>query len=180
MPAVVTLTRLGTDRQASFPVCRRRKPLQLSACALAASFCAVTLSGCESTWHSPTVANTASAHGASRNAHKSSNTASSHALGKGAHHLKEGLAEGANAYTAASSAPRPGLIPLPDPVLLSPQPEFDCDFKTTEPKTEELMKLDYERQCYRHAEMIVRNHLELLQSAVDKMINSFRAERKRP
>src|SRR5262249_46795139 len=69
---------MPADRQASFPMCRRRKPLQLSACALAVSFCAVTLAGCERTWHSSAVANTASAHDASRTAHKASNTASAH------------------------------------------------------------------------------------------------------
>ncbi len=33
-----------------------------------------------------------------------------------------------------------------------------------------LMKLDYERQCYRQAEMIVRNRLQRLQGAVDETI----------
>ena len=79
---------------------------------------------------------------------------------------------------------------MPDPALFSPQPEPDCEFKTSEPKTdasgkvppeEERMKLDYERQCYRHAEMIVRNRLELLQNSVDKMIDAVnRAERNGP
>jgi hypothetical protein len=177
MPAVVTLTRLGTDR-----LCRRRKRLQLSACALAVSFCAVTLAGCERIWHSSEVAGTGSARGASSiaNGHKSSNPANTHSV-----------SGGANAYAAsttanASIATRPRLgtpIPLPEPALLSPQPEPDCEFKTSESKTdasgkvppeEERMKLDYERQCYRHAEMIVRGRLDLLQSSVDKTINAIK------
>ena len=63
---------------------------------------------------------------------------------------------------------------LPSPPLLDPQPAPDCEFKTTEPKTDELQKLDYERQCYRHAEMIVRGRLELLQSSVDETIKAVK------
>jgi len=63
-------------------------------------------------------------------------------------------------------------IPWPDQALLSQQSEPDCEFKAPEAKTDERMKLDYERQCYRHAEMIVRHRLELLQSSVDKTIKA--------
>jgi Putative peptidoglycan binding domain len=52
-----------------------------------------------------------------------------------------------------------------NPALLEPQPEPDCEFKSTEPKPDALQKLDYERQCYRHAEINVRHRLELLQHA---------------
>ena len=50
--------------------------------------------------------------------------------------------------------------------LLAPQPEPDCAFKTDDPNATERQQLDYERQCYRHAEMIVRNRLQMLQDAI--------------
>jgi hypothetical protein len=55
---------------------------------------------------------------------------------------------------------------ISDDALLSPQPEPDCVFKTDDPNATERQQLDYERQCYRHAEMIARNRLEMLQSAI--------------
>jgi hypothetical protein len=63
-------------------------------------------------------------------------------------------------------------IPLPAAPLLSPQPEPNCEVETTGSNTNERQKLDYERQCYRHAEMIVRDRLQLLQDAVDKTISA--------
>ena len=53
-----------------------------------------------------------------------------------------------------------------DSALLAPQPEPDCTFKTDDPNATERQQLDYERQCYRHAEMIVRNRLQMLQDAI--------------
>jgi TPR repeat protein len=55
---------------------------------------------------------------------------------------------------------------LPDSVLLAPQPAPNCAFKTDDPNATERQQLDYERQCYRHAEMIVRNRLQMLQDAI--------------
>jgi TPR repeat protein len=55
---------------------------------------------------------------------------------------------------------------LSDSALLAPQPEPDCAFKTNDPNATERQQLDYERQCYRHAEMITRNRLEMLQNAI--------------
>jgi len=52
--------------------------------------------------------------------------------------------------------------------LLAPQPEPDCEFKTTGTDADERQKLDYERQCYRHAEMIVRSRLKLLQDLFER------------
>jgi hypothetical protein len=63
-------------------------------------------------------------------------------------------------------------IPLPAAPLLSPQPEPNCEVETTGSNTNERQKLDYERQCYRHAEMIVRDRLQHLQDAVDKTISA--------
>jgi hypothetical protein len=72
-------------------------------------------------------------------------------------------------------------IPLPEAPLLSPQPEPSCEVETTGTNADERQKLDYERQCYRHAEMIVRNRLQLLQDSVDKTISAIqRSERGGP
>ncbi|HEX4553747.1 MAG TPA: hypothetical protein VH249_07160 [Xanthobacteraceae bacterium] len=55
-------------------------------------------------------------------------------------------------------------IRLPDHPLLVPQPEPDCTFAGS--AADERLKLDYERQCYRHAEMIARSRLLRLQNVV--------------
>ena len=64
------------------------------------------------------------------------------------------------------------LIYLPERSLLQPQPEPDCAFKgsLSNPATAEemRMKLDYEQQCYRQAEAIVRTRLQQLQNSLDK------------
>jgi hypothetical protein len=70
-------------------------------------------------------------------------------------------------------------IPLPAASLLSPQPEPSCEI--TDTNADERQKLDYERQCYRQAEMIVRSRLQLLQESVDKTISAVkRSERSDP
>jgi hypothetical protein len=65
-------------------------------------------------------------------------------------------------------------IPLPAPALLRRQPEPDCAFRgpVSDPITAEetRQKLDYEQQCYRASESIVRARLEQLQGSVRKMI----------
>jgi hypothetical protein len=70
-------------------------------------------------------------------------------------------------------------IQLPDPALLRPQPEPACAFRgpVSDPMTAEeaRQKLDYEQQCYRGSERIVRARLEQLQDAVQKMIKSRKA-----
>jgi hypothetical protein len=65
-------------------------------------------------------------------------------------------------------------IPLPSRTLLTPQPEPDCKFTAGDSAADEQQKLDYERQCYRHAEMIARNRLRLLQGSVGETIRTFR------
>jgi hypothetical protein len=92
---------------------------------------------------------------------------------------------------STGSASRP-VIPLPDHALLTPPPEFDCEFKTTSvddangqpqpsptraqadpsPDVLALMKLDYERQCLRHAEIILRDRLRQLQAMVGETIKA--------
>jgi hypothetical protein len=89
-------------------------------------------------------------------------------------------------------------IPLPDQELLTPPPEFDCAFKTTsvddasdqsqpsptraqaDPNLDVLarMKLDYERQCFRHAEIILRDRLRQLQAAVGETIEAVNRSEK--
>ena len=72
---------------------------------------------------------------------------------------------------APGSSPR---IPLPALALLAPQSEPNCEFTTTDPNSDERQRLDYERQCYRHAEMIVRARLRLLQRSVAKTIRAIK------
>jgi hypothetical protein len=79
-----------------------------------------------------------------------------------------------------SVAAAPSSHPLPARALLRPQPEPDCRYKgtdgkidgNTDSKTADVQRLDYERQCYRHAEMIARHRLRLLQNSVSKTIRS--------
>jgi len=69
-------------------------------------------------------------------------------------------------------------IPLPDPALLEPAAAPDCVFRGTmsNPATVEQTraKLDYEAQCYRQAEVIVRARLQRLLSSVDKTIRAVK------
>ena len=72
-----------------------------------------------------------------------------------------------NAPGVAASDPTT-TASIPEQALLAPQPEPDCEFKTTDANANERQKLDYERQCYRHAEMIVRSRLQLLQDSIER------------
>ena len=154
MPVDVALNKLNAGRQALIPAYfRRRKHAQLSACVLVVAFYAVTLAGCDRPGRGSTGSSSANTHISTRSA----NTHISTRVG--------------------SRTP----IPLPGRTLLTPQPEPDCEIKTTEPETDDLTKREYEAYCYRHAEMIVRDRLELLQSSVDKTINAVkRSERSGP
>jgi len=73
---------------------------------------------------------------------------------------------------ASPNVPSPNFpgpnVPIPNEALLKPQPEPDCTFPATDTAADERQKLDYERQCYRHAEMIARARLQLLQESVAK------------
>ncbi len=83
-------------------------------------------------------------------------------------------------------------MPLPDVALLQPHPPPRCSAKAdagsrkqpapsgapakaAEADDATLRKLDYEAQCYRHAEMIARNRLGRLQESVQDMVKSARA-----
>jgi hypothetical protein len=67
-------------------------------------------------------------------------------------------------------------IPLPERALLERQAEPDCAFRgpLSNPVTAEeaRMKLDYESQCYRQAEFIVRERLQRLQDSVDETVRA--------
>jgi hypothetical protein len=92
------------------------------------------------------------------------------------------------ACPAAVSTAQPGSrpsIPLPRRTLLTPPPDVDCTFKDSSDAAESApsptpaeavaavrMKLDYERQCYRHNEFILLNGLEQLQAAVGETIKA--------
>jgi len=76
-------------------------------------------------------------------------------------------------------------IPMPESALLKPQPPPRCEAKADSGARKQpaapadgdaLKKLDYEAQCYRHAEMIARNRLGKLQESIQE---SARAAAKR-
>jgi hypothetical protein len=61
-------------------------------------------------------------------------------------------------------------IRQPDPALLTPQPEPNCEFKKSDLKTVDpdewaRLKVEYERQCYQDAEKEARDRLTLLQAS---------------
>jgi hypothetical protein len=74
----------------------------------------------------------------------------------------------------ASASARIGAnpaVPLPDQALLAPPPEFSCELKAE--AGSDARKLDYERQCYRHAEMILRDRLLQLQASLGETITAI-------
>jgi hypothetical protein len=78
--------------------------------------------------------------------------------------------------------------PMPDAALLKPQAPPKCDARsrraapkqpasatTAEPDSDaKVRQLDYEAQCYRHAEMIARDRLRALQEAVNDTVGAVR------
>jgi hypothetical protein len=73
-------------------------------------------------------------------------------------------------------------IRLPEPELLEHQTAPDCEFKSDTQTDNEAafraMKLDYEQQCYRQSEYILRARMERLQDAVRKTIESLKSQEK--
>jgi hypothetical protein len=71
----------------------------------------------------------------------------------------------------------PEDIPVPEPELLNRQAAPDCEFKSAAQAIDEValraMKLDYEQQCYRQSESILRARLERLQDGVSKTIEAL-------
>jgi hypothetical protein len=78
-------------------------------------------------------------------------------------------------------------VPLPDSALLEQLQTPRCEYRKGSSKKEASpasdsdenarTKLDYERQCYRHAEMIARTRLKALQKSVSRTVLALRAER---
>ena len=86
-----------------------------------------------------------------------------------------------------------GRIPLPKTALLKRQPPPSCEYRTASlddtskrgqqdggppaeanPDLALRTKLDYERQCYRHAEMIARSRLKSLQESVQDTVKAVK------
>ena len=65
-------------------------------------------------------------------------------------------------------------VPLPREDLLNPMQEPDCEFPATE-TADERQRLDYERQCYRQAEIIVRTRLQILQNSIEKTVKAIKS-----
>jgi hypothetical protein len=76
------------------------------------------------------------------------------------------------------TAVRRPAIPLPDAALLKRQPPPDCQLNTqpagVNPTEVRVAVLDYERQCYRQVEGIVRERLDRLQDAVGKTVKAVK------
>jgi hypothetical protein len=89
-------------------------------------------------------------------------------------------ADGTKMEAAIPPSPRTrtAQIPLPSPARLQRQQAPDCTFRgqaSTPPTAEETrQKLDYEQQCYRQSEIIVRARLHQLQDSVYEMIKAVR------
>ena len=82
-----------------------------------------------------------------------------------------------NAAPIFQPASRSSML-VPDPELLKRQPAPDCQFKSAPSADDDvalrtIMRLDYEQQCYRQSESILRARMERLQDAVSKTIESL-------
>jgi hypothetical protein len=66
-------------------------------------------------------------------------------------------------------------IPLPKPILLQRQPHPDCAQLQagTTGELSQRVKLEYERECYRSAELAARERLLQLQRAVEITIRAL-------
>jgi hypothetical protein len=68
-------------------------------------------------------------------------------------------------------------IPVLSPGLLERQSAPDCEFRgapTGNPGEDTRVRLDYQQQCYRQAEAIVRTRLDTLQDSVSETIRAFK------
>jgi len=76
---------------------------------------------------------------------------------------------------------RKASIPLPRRMLLTPLAQPDCEYRHTLGSDDAArIKLDYERQCYRHYEMIARHRLMLLQGSVERTIRAVQLAQQSP
>jgi hypothetical protein len=90
------------------------------------------------------------------------------------------VSDGANIGTPIRSGAE-APIPLPGRALLRAQPEPDCEFQLIgfgdtwlDADDAARKKLDYELQCYRRAEIIVRSRLRQLQASVGDTIKAIK------
>jgi hypothetical protein len=75
---------------------------------------------------------------------------------------------------------KPMLVRQASPKCEYRTPRRQGDGQAATPEAELALlraKLDYERQCYRHAEIIARNRLRSLQKAVEKTAKAEKAEK---
>jgi hypothetical protein len=83
----------------------------------------------------------------------------------------------ATATATAKPAPLPP-IPLPDATLLVRQPEPPCEVRlpgTLKADEAQRIRTDYEHDCYKHAEIVVRTRLHRLQDSVVETINAVKS-----
>ena len=139
------------------------KASRLLAYALVAGSCVLTLTGC--------VVNPAGQEPASREINTSESVQQSALRDAKAAKTRRGQLE--KAATEASSLASKTTIPLPESNLLVPPPEPNCEVGAPDLKAADPRKLDYERQCYRAAEVFARSRLLLLQNSVDEMIKAI-------
>jgi hypothetical protein len=80
----------------------------------------------------------------------------------------------------SDAAPPHSHVTIPQADLLERPAAPDCEFKSDTQADNEAalraMKLDYEAQCHRQSEFILRARMERLQDAVRSMIESLKAE----
>jgi hypothetical protein len=85
-----------------------------------------------------------------------------------------------HARNAGAAAPPQLDISLPEAELLEPPTVPDCEFKSStdidDAAALRAMKLDYEQQCYRQSELILRARMERLQDAVRKTMESVKGQ----
>jgi hypothetical protein len=80
---------------------------------------------------------------------------------------------GRTANRKVTTAPdRTVRMSAPGRPLLASQPAPNCEFTTNDSTINDRQRLDYERQCYRHAEMIARDRLEKLQASIDRPLKT--------
>jgi hypothetical protein len=95
------------------------------------------------------------------------------------HHAASQRSSTSKAPTHHASAQSPAeSVSIPEPDLLERQVAPDCEFKSTDQVDSDvallrIMKLDYERQCYRQSDSILRARMERLQDAVRKTLESL-------
>jgi hypothetical protein len=156
-----------------------RAPLLPSA--LAACVCAATLAGCAPSpiGHDLTVADAAAPGSIQYSAVREATISEPIRPQKKARRDVQ-VTDSAKQHTKTNewSLASKRAIPLPDPELLRPPIESNCELEgDPEFKANDPRRLDLEKQCYRDAATITRNRLLLLQTSVDKMIETITGTR---